>query len=157
MVAAIVLGCSFLLACGNPTQPVADCVGAPDDLVQAIQKGVIVDAELRNGKMVEAAGTPYSFVSAEVHPVADDPHKKGDIATWAVPDADGQEFLAVDGVAHDQSSWPAAPFTVTEHGAIESRACTNLTRGKTPAQVECERESNGDSIQLPGGKDCGDL
>jgi hypothetical protein len=148
---------SFLSACGNPTQPLADCVGLPDDVLQVIQQRVTVDAELRNGKIVELDGAPYVFVSAEVHPVSADPHSSGDIATWAVSDVDTEEFLAVDVVARDQSSWPAAPFNVTEVGAIESRACTDLSRGKTPAQVECEREANDRSIPLPDGKQCSDL
>ena len=155
--AAAVSCVAFLAACGNPPQPTADCVGVSPDTLEVIQSGITADAELRNGKIVQGAEPPYSFVSAELHMRSDDPHHSGDIATWAIDDADGSAVLAVDVVARDESSWPAAPFNVTEPGAIESRACTDLSRGKTPAQVECERDANNASIQLPDGKKCDDL
>ena len=44
-------------------------------------------------------------------------------------------------------------------GAYESRACTDISRGKTKAQIKCEQDQLGDgnSPALPGNKDCGDL
>ena len=50
------------------------------------------------------------------------------------------------------------PFTVTKDGAIESRACAALNRGKTKAQIDCEqRKNSGNVVALPDGKDCSDL
>ena len=115
---AAVLAVTLLGACGNPPEPTADCVGVSDDLLQVLQEGVTVDAELRNGKIVEATGAPHAFVSAEVHMRGDDPHSRGDIATWAVDDTGAEQVRAVDIVARNQSSWPAAPFNVTEPGGI---------------------------------------
>ena len=158
LAAAVVLGGLLLGGCGNPTQPVADCVSARDEELRAIEGRLSAEGELRNGKMVEGEGAQPTFISAELHLRTDEPHDEGDIATWAISDAGSDGFVAVDVVARDESSWPAAPFDVTEDGAIESRACTNLSRGKTPAQLECERRStSGDSIPLPGGTDCSDL
>jgi hypothetical protein len=148
-----------LTACGNPTQSVRHCVGAPDEAVQAIQEKLTAPGKLRNGKMVHLKGSPYSYLSAEIHLDENDRHDKGDIATWATKDVKSpQGFLSVDVHAREESTWPHASFTVTREGVIESRACTGLNTGKTKAQLECEqRESSGENVPLPGGKDCGDL
>jgi hypothetical protein len=159
-VAAVALA-SFgvLSACGNPTQSVRHCVGAPEEAVLAIQQKLTAPGKLRNGKMVHLKGSDYSYLSAEIHLDENDRHDKGDIATWATKDvksADG--FLSVDVHAREESTWPPASFTVTEDGVIESRACTGLNTGKTKAQLECEqRESSGENVPLPSGKDCSDL
>jgi hypothetical protein len=149
----------FLGGCGNPTQSVRNCVGAPDEVVQAIQQRVTGPQTLRNGKMVRLEGAKYAFVSAELHPRSDDPHDKGDIATWATRDIKSTDgFKSVDVHAREESTWPDAPFNVTEEGAIESRACTGLSTGKTPAQIQCESEqAAGENPDLPEGKDCSDL
>jgi hypothetical protein len=149
---------TFVAGCGNPTQSVRHCVGAPDDTIATIQEKVNGAQKLRNGKMVHLKGAEYTFVSAELHPASDDPHDKGDIATWATTDINGTEFLSVDVHALEESTWPPADFKVTEDGAIESRACTGLNTGKTKAQIQCEADrSAGENVQLPAGKDCSDL
>lgn len=157
---AIAIGALWTLAgCGQPTQSVQRCVGAPDSAVLAIQERLTADGKLRNGKMVHPGGSPYRFISAEIHLRSNDKHDKGDIATWATRDLDDPEgFLSVDVKAREESKWPAASFMVTEDGAIESRACTNLNRGKTRAQIECEQaRASGEDVQLPAGQDCSDL
>ncbi len=94
-----------------------------------------------------------------MHLQSDAPHDKGDIATWATRDIkSSSDFLSVDVHAREDSTWPHAPFNVTEDGAIESRACTGLNTGKTRAQLDCEqRQSSGENVGLPKGKDCSDL
>jgi hypothetical protein len=116
-------------------------------------------AKLRNGKMVRLKGAPYTFVSAEMHLADDEPHDKGDIATWATKDIKSSDgYLSVDVHAREDSTWRPAPFKVTADGAIESRACTGLNTGKTRAQIDCEqRQSSGENVALPQGKDCSDL
>jgi len=152
-------GVGVLTACGNPTQAVRHCVGAPEEAVLAIQEKLTAPGKLRNGKMVHLKGSPYSFVSAEIHLDDDDPHDKGDIATWATQDVKSPDgFVSVDVHAREESTWPHASFTVTTEGAIESRACTGLNTGKTKAQLDCEqRQSSGENVPLPSGKDCSDL
>lgn len=159
VVAVAFAGVGVLTACGNPTQAVRHCVGAPDEAVLAIQEKLTAPGKLRNGKMVHLKGSPYSFVSAEIHLDDDDPHDKGDIATWATRDIKSTDgFKSVDIHAREESTWPDAPFKVTEEGAIESRACTGLSTGKTPAQIQCESEqAAGENPDLPEGKDCSDL
>ena len=67
-------------------------------------------------------------------------------------------FVSVDVHAREESTWPHASFTVTKDGVIESRACTGLNTGKTKAQLDCEqRQSSGENVPLPSGKDCSDL
>jgi hypothetical protein len=148
-----------LTACGNPTQAVRHCVGAPEEAVQAIQQKLTAPGKLRNGKMVHLKGSDYSYVSAEIHLDDDDAHDKGDIATWATRDVkSAEDFVSVDVHAREDSTWPHASFTVTRDGVIESRACTGLNTGKTRAQLDCEqRESSGENVPLPSGKDCSDL
>ncbi|HEY7105733.1 MAG TPA: hypothetical protein VH986_04985 [Acidimicrobiia bacterium] len=148
-----------LPACGNPTQSVRNCVGAPEDVVQAIQQKVTGAQKLRNGKMVHLENAEWTFVSAELHPFSDAPHDKGDIATWATKDIKSNDgFVSVDVHAREESTWPPASFNVTADGAIESRACTGLSTGKTRAQVQCESEqASGQQVNLPKGKDCSDL
>jgi hypothetical protein len=156
--AIALVGITFVAGCGNPSQSVRHCIGAPDETVAAIQEKVTGPQKLRNGKMVHLKGAEYTFVSAELHEESDQPHDKGDIATWATKDIKGTDFLSVDVHAREESTWPVAPFKVTEDGAIESRACTGLNTGKTRAQIQCEAEqSAGENVQLPEGKDCSDL
>ena len=163
---AVVVACALVLAsvaflsgCGNPKQSVRHCVGAPDELVRAIEERVTGPQTLRNGKMVRLEGAKYAFISAEFHPRSDDPHDKGDIGTWATQDIESTDgFQSVDVHAREESTWPVASFNVTAEGAIESRACTGLSAGKTPAQVQCETEqASGENVNLPEGKDCSDL
>ncbi len=94
-----------------------------------------------------------------MHLGSDAAHDKGDIATWATDDIKSDDgFMSVDVHAREDSTWPHAPFTVTKDGAIESRACASLNRGKTKAQIDCEqRKNSGDVVALPDGKDCSDL
>lgn len=161
VVLAVAVASLTFAACGNPKQSVQHCVGAAEETVLAIQQKVKPDAKakLRNGKMVRLKGADYTFVSAEMHLDEDAPHDKGDIATWATKDIkDSDGFLSVDVHAREDSTWPHAPFKVTEEGAIESRACTGLNTGKTRAQIDCEqRQSSGENVALPKGKDCSDL
>ena len=152
---------ALLPACGNPTQSVQHCVGTSDSVLSAIQQKMKpgADATLRNGRTVQVPGSDTTFVSAELHLGSDDPHHKGDVATWATNDIKSSDgFVSVDVNARDDSTWPHAPFTVTKDGAIESRACAALNRGKTKAQIDCEqRKSSGQNVPLPDGKDCSDL
>jgi hypothetical protein len=149
----------LLAGCGNPQQSTQACVGTADDVMQAIQEQVDDNQTVRNGRMVRLRDAEYAFISAELHPSSDDPHDSGDIGTWATRDvASPGDFLAVDVHAREESTWPAAPFDVTAEGAIESRACTALSRGKTPEQVACERaRASGQIADLPDDQDCSDL
>jgi hypothetical protein len=160
-VLVIAMVVALLASCGNPTQSVQNCVGAPDSVIRAIEQNMKpgADATLRNGTMVQLQGSDTTFVSAELHLGTDKPHDKGDIATWATNDVkSAEDFLSVDVHARADSVWPHAPFTVTKDGAIESRACAALNRGKTKAQIDCEqRTSSGVDVALPDGKDCSDL
>ena len=108
---------------------------------------------------MQVPGSDTSFVSAELHLGSDAPHDKGDIATWATDNVKSDDgFVSVDVHAREDSTWPHASFTVTKDGAIESRACASLNRGKTKAQIDCEqRKSSGNVVALPDGKDCSDL
>jgi hypothetical protein len=159
--AVALAGLTFAAGCGNPKQSVQHCVGAPETAISAIQEKIKPDAKvkLRNGKMVHLKGADYTFVSAELHAQSDAPHDKGDIATWATKDVTSSDgFVSVDVHAREDSTWPQASFKVTEPGAIESRACTGLNTGKTRAQIDCEqRQSSGENVGLPKGKDCSDL
>jgi hypothetical protein len=147
-----------IAGCGNPQQSVRHCQGAPEESILAIQEKVTAEGKLRNGKMVHLKSGPY-FVSAEIHLDSDDPHDKGEIATWSTDDIKSlDEFQSVDVHAREESTWPHASFDVTTEGAIESRACVGLNTGKTKAQIQCEQqESSGENVALPSGKDCSDL
>jgi hypothetical protein len=148
-------------ACGNPTQSVQNCVGTSDTVISAIQQKLKPDAKakLRNGRSVHVPGSDTTFVSAELHSDSDAPHDKGRHRTWATNDIKSSDsFLSRRRDARDDSTWPHAPFEVTKNGAIESRACTALNLGKTPAQIDCEQRKNaGQNVALPNGKDCSDL
>jgi hypothetical protein len=147
-----------LTGCGNPQQSVRNCKGAPEETVLAIQQKLTASGKLRNGKMVQLAGSPNTFISAEIHLDENDGHDKGDIATWATTDINSTEgFRSVDVHAREESTWPPAPFKVTEDGVIESRACTGLNTGKTKAQIQCEQDEASGEVQLPSDKDCSDL
>ena len=148
-------GTSLLAGCDNPKANVQDCVSVRDEIVNVIQQKVTAPGTLRNARMVP--GGRYSFVSAELHAPTEDKHALGDILTWATRDQNGSDFLSVDIHARDASVWPRASFDVRRRGAIESRACTGLVRGKTRAQIKCEQDQRTGSIDLPNGKDCGDL
>lgn len=152
---------ALVSACGSPKQSVQNCVGASDSVISAIQQKMKpdADAKLRNGRTVQLPGSETTFVSAELHLGSDARHDKGDVATWATDDIKSDDgFVSVDVHAREESTWPHAPFTVTKDGAIESRACAGLNRGKTQAQLACEqRKNSGEVIALPGGKDCSDL
>jgi len=150
---------ALLAGCGNPTQSVQHCIGAPDSAVLAIQQKFTAKGKLRNGKMVHLEGAPETFISAEIHLDSDAKHDKGDIATWATRDLNSTtDFQSVDVHARENSTWPHAAFDVTTAGAIESRACTGLNRGKTAAELRCEQEQeSGNNVALPKGKDCSDL
>jgi hypothetical protein len=159
-VGALALGTITVLpGCGNPTQSVGNCAGVPAETVRAIQQNITGPQKLRNAKMVRLPSADWTFVSAELHPFSAAPHDKGDIATWATKDiASSDGYVSVDVHARDESTWPAAPFNVTVDGAIESRACTGLSTGKTRAQVQCEAaQASGRHVELPKGKDCNDL
>jgi|SRR5262245_13369602 len=156
--AVVLAGAGALAGCGNPQQSVKNCKGAADDTVLAIQRKLTAQGKLRNGKIVQLPGSPNTFISAEIHLDENDKHDKGDIATWATSDLKSSDgFKSVDVHAREESTWPPAPFKVTENGAIESRACTGLNTGKTKAQLRCEQEQASGDVQLPSGKDCSDL
>ena len=146
--------------CGEMSSPTYDtstlkCQGVSDDLLVAASSKLTVPGRLRNGKAVDG-DSKVQFLSAELHRQGDDPHDKGDLLTFAVPKGDESALVAVDANAREDSSWPHASFDVRAKGARESRACADLLRGKTKAQIECEQKSGG-PIPIPGKRDCGNL
>lgn len=147
----------LLGGCDNPTANVEQCATPGADVIEAIQRELSVPGKLRNAKMVP--GARYTFISAELHPPDVDRHDKGDILTWAARDPDSSRFVAVDVRARDASAWPDATFDVRHRGAVESRACTNFSRGKTRAQIACEQDQSQSQsgARLPNGADCSDL
>ena len=147
-------GCSQISAPTYDLQSVG-CRSASDAMLATASSKLTVDGALRNGKIVDG-GAGRQFMSAELHRRDDDKHDKGDLLTFAVIDGNESEFLAVDIHAREDSSWPAAQFGVQEHGARESRACADIVRGKTKAQIECESGSAGQA-PVPGNRDCGSL
>lgn len=165
-VAIAVAAAGFTLsACGNPTTKVDGCSGTAPEVVSAISQKLHPNVgRLRNTHQFAKGTGGITFITAELH----DPdkgqahaqrHDKGDLLTWSTTDIKGGQFKSVDEHARTKSSWPGAPFDVRKKGAYESRACTDISRGKTKAQIKCEQDQLGDgnSPALPGNKDCGDL
>ena len=148
----------LLAACGNPSQDVAGCTGVDDAVTTAISQRLDVGAgTLRNAKQVRAGRT--TFISAELHARADAKHDKGDVLTWATRNLKGATFEAVDEHARTNSSWPRAAFNVSAKGAYASRACTDINRGKTKAQIACEQrqtDANAPAIGA-GSENCDNL
>jgi len=144
-VLALASSAAFFVGCSNPTVPdsqINACSGTSDSVAASISSKLHKDVgHLRNVKQVTNDG--ITFISAELHAPGDSKHHKGDILTWAATSAkDPTDFTSVDVHAREKSSWPGAKFDVTKRGAYASRACTNITRGKTKAQIECEQKSN---------------
>jgi hypothetical protein len=157
-----VLG-ALLAGCKNPTVPQSQlqgCSFSSDAVSNALSSKLHKGAgTLRNVKQITTGGT--TFVSAELHAPGDKKHDKGDILTWAATTAkDPTEFTSVDVHAREKSSWPGSKFNVTQHGVYASRECTNLTRGKTKAQIQCEEKQNGNANGGPSfntNNNCGNL
>lgn len=149
----------FTAGCAQVSAPTYDtnalgCEAATDALLATATSKLDVPGVLRNGKIVEGE-QGRRFLSAELHRPGDDKHAKGDLLTFAVAD-DESGVLAVDVNARDDTTWPHASYDVRSRGARESRACANLVRGKTKAQIECEQQSGG-AVPIPGKRDCGSL
>ncbi len=121
----------------SPTYDVGTlgCTSASDATLAAAASKLTVPGTLRNG-MSLVGDDGYRMLSAELHRPDDDPHATGDLLTFGSRDSDTTEFLAVDVNAREDSSWPGAPFDVRDQGARESRACADISRGKTKAQIE---------------------
>lgn len=129
----------LLVACGNPTQEVTTCTGTKETVIAAISERLEPGAgTLRNVKQVAASGV--TFISAELHARSDARQDKGDILTWATRNPKRGTFLAVDEHARVNSTWPRSTFDVRKSGAYASRACADISRGKTRAQIACEQE-----------------
>jgi hypothetical protein len=164
LVVALALACSAacFAGCSNPTVPEAQlnqCSGTSDTVAQLISQKLDTGAgKLRNVKQVTSDGV--TFISAELHAPSDKKHDKGDILTWASTTAkDPTSFKSVDVHAKEKSSWPKATFDVRKNGAYASRACTNISRGKTKAQIACEQQSSGANggPSFNVNKNCGNL
>lgn len=162
-VAMVVAGCTFV-ACGNPETDVDGCTGTSSEVVQAISAKLHHDVgRLRNAHQFNKGTGGITFITAELHDpdkgkAHDQRHDKGDLLTWATRDVAGGQFKSVDEHARNESSWPGASFDVRKPGAYESRACTDISRGKTRAQIRCEQRQNDQGgVGLPGAKDCADL
>ena len=153
-----------LAACGNPSTEVSGCSGTAPEVVAAISEKMNPGVgKLRNTHQFAKGTGGITFVTAELHSpdkgkARDQRHDKGDLLTWSITDLKSGQFKSVDEHARTESSWPGAPFDVRKKGAYESRACTDISRGKTKAQIECEqRQLDANAPAVPGGKDCGDL
>jgi hypothetical protein len=154
IVMAALGGCAQL---GEPSYNTAKarCEGAPGALVDAAQAKVTTSGRLRNGALVPGA-RGYTFLTVELWRTGQNEHRKGDLLTFATRPGDEKAFFAVDVNARDDTNWPAASFGVSATGARESRACADVRRGTTRAQLECERQQ-GNGPALPGTKKCSDL
>jgi hypothetical protein len=159
----LVGGLTFV-ACGNPETDVTGCTGTPQDVVDAISAKLHQDVgRLRNAHQFSKGTGGLTFVTAELHnpdkgKAHEQRHDKGDLLTWATRDVQGGKFESVDEHARNDSSWPGAPFDVRKFGVYESRACTDISRGKTKAQIKCEQDQQDQGgLGLPGQKDCADL
>ena len=151
-----------LVACGNPETEVEGCTGTSNEVVAAISERLHRNVgRLRNTHQFSQGTDGYTFITAELHDPEkgkEDRHDKGDLLTWATRNEDSGQFEAVDERARTESSWPGASFDVREKGVYESRACTNISRGKSKAQIECEQEqSDPNAPAIPGGKECDEL
>jgi hypothetical protein len=141
-VAAAVAGALALGGCAQMTNPTYDlsevgCSTVPDATLQALQ-ATVSTGTLRNARQVTEGDT--TFVSAELHRPDEDAHAKGDLLTWASDPTTSPRFAAVDERAREESTERPASFDIRAHGGRESRACVGPSRGKTPAQLHCERE-----------------
>jgi hypothetical protein len=151
----VLAGCAQIK---SPTYDVsaAGCVPVSDATLATLSTKLTVPGTLRNGMSLRGEDG-YDLLSAELHRPEDDRHTKGDLLTFASRGSATAEFLAVDGNARDDSSWPGAPFDVRAEGARQSRACANVARGKTKAQIECERrQGSSGNVPLPGDEECSD-
>ena len=153
-----------LAACGNPETEVDGCTGTSPEVVAAISTKLNSNVgKLRNTHQFAKGTGGITFITAELHDPEkgqerDQRHDKGDLLTWSTDDIKSGQFKSVDEHARTESSWPGAPFDVRKQGAYESRACTDISRGKTRAQIKCEQDQlDANAPALPGGKDCGDL
>lgn len=161
---AVAIAGFTLSACGNPTTDVNGCGGTAPEVVAAISEKLHPNVgKLRNTHQFSKDTGGITFITAELH--APDKgqahaqrHDKGDLLTWSTKSLNSGEFESVDEHARTESSWPAAPFDVRHKGAYESRACTDISRGKTKAQIKCEQDQlDANAPALPGNKNCGDL
>jgi hypothetical protein len=163
LVAAAVAVAGFtLVACGNPETEVEGCTGTSDEVVAAISERLNRNVgRLRNTHQFSKGTDGLTFITAEIHDPEkgkEDRHEKGDLATWATTNERSGQFMSVDEHARTESSWPPASFDVRKTGAYESRACTNISRGKSKKQIECEQEqSDPNAPAIPGGKECDEL
>ena len=161
-VVAVAVAGFTLVACGNPETEVEGCTGTSKEVVAAISERLHKNVgRLRNTHQFSKGTDGITFITAELHdPEGDkeDRHDKGDLLTWATKNDKSGEFMSVDEHARVESSWPGAPFDVRKKGAYESRACTDISRGKSQAQIQCEQEQGDPNAPaLPGGKECDDL
>jgi hypothetical protein len=165
VVVAVAITGLTLSACGNPETNVDGCSGTAPEVVAAISEKLHSDVgKLRNAHQFSKGTGGITFITAELHnpdkgQEHDQRHDKGDLLTWSTTDIKNNQFESVDEHARVESSWPGAPFDVRHDGAYESRACANISRGKTKAQLKCEQDQLGDgnSPGLPGNKNCEDL
>ncbi len=158
----MVVGIGVLAGCSQMSNPSYDvgasgCSGTTDATLHTIGEKLTIDGKLRNGKQVKAPTGDDIFVSAELHRVTDDPHDKGDILTFVTTDPAGSEFKSVDVHAREDTTWPHADVDVRVEGARESRACTELSVGKTKAQIKCEQDQANNDAGVGANKNCSDL
>jgi hypothetical protein len=161
---AVAIAGFTLSACGNPSTQVEGCGGTAPEVVAAISEKLHPNVgKLRNTHQFSKGTGGITFITAELHnpdkgKAHDQRHDKGDLLTWSTKNLKSGAFESVDEHARTESSWPGAPFDVRKKGAYESRACTNISRGKTTAQIKCEQNQlDANAPALPGGKNCGDL
>jgi hypothetical protein len=161
---AVAIAGFTLSACGNPSTQVEGCGGTAPEVVAAISEKLHPNVgKLRNTHQFSKGTGGITFITAELHnpdkgKAHDQRHDKGDLLTWSTKNLKSGEFESVDEHARTESSWPGAPFDVRKKGAYESRACTDISRGKTKAQIKCEQDQlDANAPALPGGKNCGDL
>jgi hypothetical protein len=133
-------------------------------VVEAISAKLHNDVgRLRNAHQFSKGTGGITFITAELHDpdkgkAREQRHDKGDLLTWATRDVKSGRFESVDEHARNESAWPAASFDVRKQGAYESRACTDISRGKTTAQIRCEQEQTDQGgVGLPGQRDCENL
>jgi hypothetical protein len=158
-VVALVAACALAIvttsACDSPKTDVEGCAGPSNEQISTISTKLDPGVgHLRNAWSFNRGTGGITFVTAELVAPGSAPHDKGKLLTWALPRG-SDRFVSVDEHARSKSSWPRAAFDVRKEGAYQSRSCANLTRGKTPAQIECEEDQNtGAPI---AGDECDDL